>query len=645
MYTKLRLDTECCARKHHRRLLHASVSTILLHSDHTVQYVPDMDKIQLEIARTDPSTPFRATTHHTHYTWAKTFSSRPELYIQPQTLPEIQKVVNLARKCRRRIVVVGCGHSPSILTCTSSWMVNLDDYRRLLKVDRQKKTLLVEAGIRLRQLNDEANRVGLTIPNLGSIHDQSIAGAIATATHGSSLKHGLMSESVKSLRIVLANGQAVRCSSESNQELFRAALVSLGALGIVVEVEYEMTDACNIEWTQSLETLSHVLDTWDSTLWASKEFTRVWWMPYMKRAIIWSAEKTPLPERAAESNFYGGAIGFHTYHNLLYLSNYVPAILPWVEWFVFGMQYGFRTGITTSAVEPLRSGLLMNCLYSQFVNEWALPLSKGPEVITRLSAWINGEGDQGRIPFSIKGLYVHCPIEVRVSDTSRNEPRPYLDNTSPDEATLYLNATLYRPYLRDPPCKDRYYEAFEWLMREVGAKPHYAKNWQFTSSEYIGEAFGENLKTWTRIRNEADPEGMFLGEWHRQAFGVGLGKEAPFALEERQVQTEPFKPGSCLFWKGELSASNGPVVAADEKRPLSSPTTKHAPESPSVASSSGESFDMMHGAEAEKSAMFTPSASEFEDEDDEGDETDRDEKRYHGNPKQGWDGTKVFDKM
>ncbi|KAK5742193.1 D-arabinono-1,4-lactone oxidase [Elasticomyces elasticus] len=597
-----------------------------------------MDKIQLEIAKTEPDTPFRATTHHTHYTWAKTFSCRPELYIQPQTLQEIQKVVNLARKCRRRIVVVGCGHSPSILTCTSSWMVNLDNYKRVLKVDRQKKTLSVEAGMRLRQLEAEASKVGLTMPNLGSIDDQSVAGAIATATHGSSLKHGLMSESVKSLRVVLANGQAVRCSNEQNQEMFKAALVSLGALGIVVEVEYEMIDACNIEWTQSLDTLSHVLDTWDTTLWSTKEFTRVWWMPYMKRAIVWSAEKTALPERPSESNFYGGAIGFHTYHNLLALSNYVPFILPWVEWFVFGMQYGFRTGVTTSAIEPMHAGLLMNCLYSQFVNEWALPLSKGPEALTRLSAWINGEGDQGRIPFSNRGLYVHCPIEVRVSDTSRHEPRPYLDNTSPDEATLYLNATLYRPYLRDPPCKDRYYEAFEWLMREMGAKPHYAKNWQFTDSSYIEQAFGDNLKTWTKIRNEADPEGMFLGEWHRQALGLGLGKEETFALEEKEVKVEASKPGNCLAWKGALQSSGG-MAGYDEKQPLFSQATRQAPPSPSVASSSGESYDMMH------STTFTPSASEYE-EDDEGDETDRDVKRLtHGNPKAGWDGTKVFDKM
>ncbi|KAI7659061.1 L-gulonolactone/D-arabinono-1,4-lactone oxidase, partial [Hortaea werneckii] len=303
-----------------------------------------MDHVQQELAKTDPTVPFRASTTHTHYTWAKTFKCHPELYLTPRTLEEIQKIVTLARRCRRRIVVVGCGHSPSIITCTSQWMVNLDEYSEVLKVDRAKKTMLVQGGIRLRDLNDRANEQGLTMPNLGSINEQSIVGAIATATHGSSLRHGLMSENVRSLRVVLANGQAVRCSAEQNPELFTAALISLGALGIIVEVEYQMTDACNIEWTQTLEPLGKVLQTWNQNLWTQKEFTRVWWMPYMKRAIVWSAEKTEKPERQAESSWYGGSVGFHTYHNLLWLSNYIPQILPWVEWFVFGMQYGFSTG-------------------------------------------------------------------------------------------------------------------------------------------------------------------------------------------------------------------------------------------------------------------------------------------------------------
>ncbi|GAB7359919.1 hypothetical protein MBLNU230_g7446t1 [Neophaeotheca triangularis] len=594
-----------------------------------------MDKIQQEMANTDPDVAFRATAFHIHHTWAKTFQSRPELYLRPQSLEEVQKIVNLARRCKRRLVVVGCGHSPSDLTCSSSWMVNLDEYSRVLNVDKQRKTMNVEGGIRLRDLNAQANAQGLTMPNLGSIHDQSIVGAMATATHGSSMSHGLLSESVRSLRIVLSNGQAVRCSAERNQDLFRAALVSLGALGIITEIEFEMTDSCNIEWVQTLKPLSDILTRWDTDLWHEKEFTRVWWMPYMKRAIVWSAEKTEKPQRQPGESWYGGSVGYHTYHNLLWLSNYVPWILPAVEWFVFGMQYGFSTGQATTAVEELRTGLLMNCLYSQFVNEWALPLSKGPEAINRLSAWINGETGSG-IPFSVKGLYVHCPIEVRVSDTTlTTSPRPFLDNTCAVEPTLYLNATLYRPYLQDPPCTARYYEAFEWLMRDMGGKPHWAKNWSYTSKEQIGEMYGENMTKWAQVRGEADPEGMFLGEWHKRSLPL---PSAHYPLMEREVMRRKAANGG-QFWVGRLE---GTVSGEDAKEAFgeaypSEPSAGGEKSYSPSASSSGESFDLMHAGEVESSMLFNGA--------DEGSDTDRDVRRTHGHPKEGVTGIKVFDKM
>jgi len=83
--------------------------------------------------------------------------------------------------------------------------------------------------------------------------------------------------------------------------------------------------------------------------------------------------------------FYSGKLGYHIYHNLLALSHWFPSILPWIEWFVFGMEFGFKPGaVVTEAVQPSREGLLLDCLYSQFVNEWALPLEKGPEALTRL---------------------------------------------------------------------------------------------------------------------------------------------------------------------------------------------------------------------------------------------------------------------
>ncbi|KAF6831811.1 d-arabinono-lactone oxidase [Colletotrichum musicola] len=499
---------------------------------------------ELEKSATD-GVAFRARPNHVHHTWAKTFSSLPELYIQPESLEEVEKVVNLARKCRRRLVTAGCGHSPSNITCTSSWLVNLDNYNRVLSVDESTGLAVIQSGIRLYALCEELERRGLTMPNLGSINEQSIAGAISTGTHGSSLFHGLVSEDVMALKITLASGVTESCSRNENPSLFRAALLSLGALGIITEVTFRAVPSFTLRWTQTIDTDLKVFNSWDKNLWKQSEFVRVWWFPYTRRAVVWKAEKSDQEHVDPPKRNYDGALGYYIYHNLLYLAQYVPRILPWVEWFVFGMQYGFANGCTVSAVQPSRQALLMNCLYSQFVNEWAIPLDKGPEALRRLSSWLNhltpADPDfvPHGIPFSADGLYVHSPVEVRVSDTSlTTNSRPYLDPTLPDGPTLYLNATLYRPYLADPPCRDRYYEAFEWLMKDLGGKPHWAKN--FVESDAIEEFYGKELEDWRSIRNAADPEGMFVGQWHREKV---LGNGPRLALEEVESARVPARGG------------------------------------------------------------------------------------------------------
>ena len=210
------------------------------------------------------------------------------------------------------------------------------------------------------------------------------------------------------------------------------------------------------------------------------------------------------------------------------------------------MQYGDAGGAGSTGVERGRTGLLMNCLYSQFVNEWAIALDKGPEAITRLSAWLHGDRDAARIPFDPTGLYVHAPIEVRVADTSSStSPRPYLDNTVPDGPTLYLNATLYRPYNRDPPCYVRYYEAFEYLMKELGGRPHWAKNFSQVTRQDTMAMYPE-MGAWLRVRDEVDPEGMFVGDWHRRH--VLQGDLLP--LEETEVRREKGAVGDGVLWTG-----------------------------------------------------------------------------------------------
>jgi D-arabinono-1,4-lactone oxidase len=539
-------------------------------------------RFSIELDRTDPDIPFRASQSHIHHTWARTFHSRPELYLRPQSIPEIQKVVNLARRMRRRVVTVGCGHSPSEITCTSAWMVNLDDFNKVLSVNEKEKSMTVQAGIRMHDLNLQAKGYGLTMPNLGSIDDQSLAGAIGTATHGSSMSHGLLSDRVRSLRILLANGQVVKCSPTQSPDLFRAALVSLGALGIIVEIEFEMIEASDIEWTQTIRPIEDVLADWDNGLWTSNEFVRVWWLPYMKRAIVWRADKTTKPHVKPAYNWYGGSVGYHTYHILLWISQYVPRFLPWVEWFVFGMQYGFKDGATISAIGEQRTELLMNCLYSQFVNEWSIPLENGPEALRRLTDWLHGDEHGSGIPFSTKGLYVHSPIEVRVANTQGREPRPYLDTSYSDKPALYLNATLYRPYNQDPPCRERYYQAFEHLMKEYNGRPHWAKNFENVDYNYLSETYGSDLDEYNRVRNEVDPEGMFLGSWHRRTILPPKAIQPLYPLEEKEVVRRDRRSGG-VDWIGEQARWWDGGVDVFEK---------------TNGSESGESFDLMSEAEA-----------------------------------------------
>ncbi|KAJ9650137.1 D-arabinono-1,4-lactone oxidase [Neophaeococcomyces mojaviensis] len=324
---------------------------------------------------------------------------------------------------------------------------------------------------------------------------------------------------------------------------------------------YQTVPDFNISWSQRLVPLHNILDNWSENFWKQREYTRVWWLPYLKRAVIWSADQSDLPLRPPNTTFYGGKFGYYVYHNLLALSNYMPRILPWVEWLIFGMQYGFQPdSFTMTAVEPVRSGLLMDCLYSQWVNEWALPLSRGPEAIRRLSAWINREPEQlHNIPFDNHNLYVHCPVEVRVSDTRNHVEHthtyPFLDPTCHSEPTLYLNATLYRPYGRDPPCRDRYYEAFEWLMRELGGKPHWAKNFMYIDHEQISAMYGDDMTQFLRVRDECDPDGMFLGEWHI--------RNLPIADDKRLVEEELGRRrmglgwGDGVLWEGMMRDITG----------------------------------------------------------------------------------------
>ncbi|SCV02013.1 LAMI_0G15192g1_1 [Lachancea mirantina] len=492
--------------------------------------------------------------------WAKIYSSKPELYFQPSSIEEVVALVNAARKENKTLVTVGSGHSPSDLCMTNEWLVNLDKLNRVISMTEHKDKLYadvtVEAGLRIYQFNEYLGKHGYTIQNLGSISEQSVAGIISTGTHGSSPYHGLVSSQYVNLTIVNGKGELVFLDSENQPEVFRAALLSLGQIGIIVRATVRVVPAFKIKSTQEVIRFETLLEEWDN-IWASSEFIRCWWYPYSRKCILWRGRRSEETDVIRRGSWWGSFLGRHFYEALLWIAvNIRPSLTPAVERFVFRKQYGSiqNYGKGDVAVQNSIDALNMDCLFSQFVDEWGCPMVNGIDLLRTLDRSIAQAAKTNE-------FYVHVPVEVRCSNTTLpdqpidysdrtknskgavfgNTLRPYLDSTphlkykpleevTEKQLTLYVNATMYRPFGTNTPIK-KWYDVFEQAMSDAGGKPHWAKNFigstafaagqTKSENEYVDyemrgmatkfkEWYGDDLIKFQEVRKIQDPEGVFL---------------------------------------------------------------------------------------------------------------------------------------
>lgn len=484
-----------------------------------------------------------------HHTWANTYQCTPQFYFQPSNIEEIKEIVNNARKFNKKIMVVGSGHSPSDLTITANpineWLVNLDKFNKLLNEkkssDGKFTDITAQSGMRVYQLNEILESKGLAIQNLGSISDQSLAGIISTGTHGSSQYHGLVSNQVVNLKLINGLGKEINCNSDENSEIFKAACLSLGKIGMITEVTFRTVPKFQLKSVQEVINIETLIEKFDS-IWNTDEFIRIWWFPYTKKCILWRASKSNDPISPPRKSWYGTFFGRLFYESLLYVCvKFLPKLTPFVEKFVFSRQYGLIETFNKNgdvAVQNSVDGLNMDCLFHQYVDEWACPLINGPDIIRLLSKSIEDAKNSNK-------FFVHSPIEIRCSNTTlppANEPeqdlssrdlinkgpifgntlRPFLDNTpklnyvpldkvTNSQLTMYINATIYRPF--DYPTDYKtWFHIFEEIMEAAGGKPHWAKNYDdsIVTKDQIMEWYGDDLVQWRNVRYQMDPDGVFL---------------------------------------------------------------------------------------------------------------------------------------
>ncbi|HKS02110.1 MAG TPA: FAD-binding protein, partial [Arthrobacter sp.] len=165
--------------------------------------------------------------HTEQYNWAGNLRYAASEVREPATVAELQELVAGATNLR----ALGSRHSFNRIADTSGILVSLEHLAPAIDIDRQNLTVTVSGGTRYGTLATELQRQGYALHNLASLPHISVAGAVATATHGSGDRNGNLATAVAGLQIVTADGGIL--TVRRGDADFDGMVVNLGALGVV----------------------------------------------------------------------------------------------------------------------------------------------------------------------------------------------------------------------------------------------------------------------------------------------------------------------------------------------------------------------------------------------------------------------------
>jgi FAD/FMN-containing dehydrogenase len=428
---------------------------------------------------------------------------------QPHDEDELRGMLRHAARQGRAVKLVGAVHSWSDIACTDGYQINLDRMRKVISVDHRRKRVTVQAGIRLRELLAELSRHRLSLPVLGSILEQSVAGAISTATHGSAPGLRNLSAQIAALRIMLADG-SVREIDENQPELLRACRVSLGALGVITQVTLDCVPAFAlrevagpIDFDEAVETLHAIVE--------SAPYVKLWWLPHTQKVQVYRcflsdarvpAGPPPLGMRVAQW-LDAELVNRRVFDGLLRFSANAPAYIPLMNRTVraFYFRKTQRTGASTALLP-----VAMPPVHRE--TEYALPLRAATPALLKLRELIDGAN-----PGSPR-LRVNFPAELRfvAADDAWLSPM----HGTAQEVFCCLGA-----YTADGPDHERYFAEFESLAQSLGGRPHWGKSFTATGN-YLAPVY-PRYRDFAALRREWDPEGRFLNAYLRRLFSPEIG--------------------------------------------------------------------------------------------------------------------------
>ncbi|MFD9974975.1 D-arabinono-1,4-lactone oxidase [Streptomyces sp. NPDC059017] len=438
----------------------------------------------------------RTTTGNAWRNWAGTVAARPLREVTPASAGELAEAVRRAAEDGLRVKTVGTGHSFTAIAATDGVLVRPDLLTGIREIDRTAMTVTVEAGTPLKRLNAALAREDLSLTNMGDIMEQTVAGATSTGTHGTGRDSASIAAQIRAIELITADGSVMTCSekgTDEERELFAAARIGLGALGVISAVTLAVEPMFLLTAREEPMSFDRVTSEFDE-LHAENEHFEFYWFPHTGNCNTKRNNRSSGP--VAPPGAVSGWIEDELLSNGLFqvvnsLGRAIPATIPAIA------KVSSRA-LSARTYTDIPYKVFTSPRRVRFVEmEYALPREAAVTALRELRAMVD------RSP-----LRISFPVEVRTAPAD-----DITLSTASGRETAYIAVHMYKGTRYRS-----YFTAVERIMTAHGGRPHWGKI-HTRDAEYLESVyprFGEFLA----LRDRLDPDRVFGNDHLRRVLGA-----------------------------------------------------------------------------------------------------------------------------
>lgn len=391
--------------------------------------------------------------------WSGSISFTPAKQLSPRSAKGVATAVKKAHRFGASVRPVGSGHSSTPIFTTEDTLMSLEKMTGVLDADAEAGTARVLPGTGLRDLGAELAEYNLAMENLGDVDYQAIAGAIATGTHGSGITLGNLSSTMIGGRLINGLGEevpfGVDAGPEADDDLLRAAQVSLGTLGIFTSLTLRVEEAYQLHRQNWITHIDWVLENF-AELVAANRSVDFYWYPRSDLAQVRMLNK-PGEE---------------------------PDLTP---------QGHLKTDETGPNYEIIPNDRMLKFEEMEYMLPLDTDLSAFRQVRERIKT-------KHRHRLGWRVLVRTIAADQAILSNARERPTMTI--------ALLQNTTM--------PFKE-YFDDIEPIFREHQGRPHWGKKHTLKSAE-LAELYPE-WENFRSIRRRMDPDGVFMNDYLRELFG------------------------------------------------------------------------------------------------------------------------------